>query len=92
MKIRELIEELNKLDPELLVVMARDEEGNGYGTLREVATNLVYIPEDSEIKLKSLTTWLINHGYSEEDVYGYVEDPEWDDRVPEGEDCIVLWP
>lgn len=33
MKIKELIEELSKLDPELPVIVARDQEGNGFSEL-----------------------------------------------------------
>jgi len=33
MKVKELIEELNKVNPELEVLIARDEEGNGFSFL-----------------------------------------------------------
>lgn len=79
MKIKELIQELSTLDPELLVVMSIDEEGNGFKTLREIATGDVFDEEEKEIHIKQLTPQLIKWGYSEED-------------VGEGTDCIVLWP
>lgn len=37
MKVGELIAELVKLDPELLVVLSEDEEGNGFSPLVEVS-------------------------------------------------------
>lgn len=33
MTIKNLIEQLNKLDPDLEVLLSQDEEGNAYGTL-----------------------------------------------------------
>lgn len=40
--IRELIEELKGLDPDLIVVVASDEEGNGYSPLDEAFSLGVY--------------------------------------------------
>ena len=37
MKIRELVEELNKLDPNTTVVLSRDEEGNGFSEFIEIS-------------------------------------------------------
>lgn len=36
MKVKDLIEKLQKLNPNLLVIMARDSEGNNYGPLISV--------------------------------------------------------
>lgn len=47
MKVKELIEELSKLDGERLVVMSKDGEGNSYSPLADVI-EATYVPE---------TTW-----------------------------------
>jgi len=48
MKVKELIEQLNDIDPELEVICQRDSEGNGYSPLEGVDANAIYIAE---------TTW-----------------------------------
>jgi len=35
MKVKDLVKKLQKEDPDLLVVVARDEEGNGFSPLHE---------------------------------------------------------
>ena len=38
MKVKELIEHLEKCDPEAMVVMSKDSEGNGFSPLYENST------------------------------------------------------
>lgn len=82
MTVKLLIEKLAKLDPEMEVVIAIDEEGNGYNPLEDVETNHMYDKVSHEISLKELTPELIKQGYTEEDL------PSDDSAV----DAVVLWP
>jgi hypothetical protein len=79
MNVRELINKLSKLDPELLVVLSKDAEGNSYDVCYSVEDNYSYF--ENEIKLHKLTPMLIDSGYNEEDMAG-----------PEYKPCVVLWP
>lgn len=80
MKVRELIEELKKCDPEYMVVLSMDEEGNGFGELKEIDRHSKFDGED--IGLAELTPELEDQGYGEEDVM--------DDT--DAKDVVVLWP
>jgi hypothetical protein len=79
MKIKELIERLQKLDGELPVVLASDEEGNAFEELFSVETNAVYNKKEREVRLHHLTPRLIKEGFTEED-------------LGEGVVCVVLYP
>ena len=81
MIVKDLIEALSKLDPELLVVLAQDEEGNGYDKLGSIDDNSV-INEDNEVHLHHLTPELEEQGWTERDV----------DNGPEFTRCVVLGP
>ena len=85
MKVKDLIEVLKTADPERIVILQRDPEGNGYAQLDQVEIdNAVYQPsrEESEaIKLERLTEKLADEGYTEEDVL-----------KEGGQKCIVLVP
>jgi len=81
MTVKELIEQLSEMDPDRIVIVSKDSEGNGYSPLCDVAT-AVYIAETTwsgEIGLEELTEEDIQQGYDEED-------------VKEGEPAVVLWP
>ncbi len=81
MKVKELIEILNECNPESLVVLSRDEEGNGYEEARAVNSDEYnYDPEQQEIGLKKLTPELKKLGYSEEDL------------MEEGVEAVIIWP
>lgn len=77
MKVKELIEELKTCDPESIVVLSIDEEGNGYNLLYQVDDSHNY--SDGEIGLREITKVDEKQGYSEEDIL-------------EGEKAVVLWP
>ena len=81
MKVKELIEQLKTQDQEDTVVLAIDEEGNGFRELYAVdGDNNSYI--DGEVHLKEITQEFIDAGYTEDDVY------DGDDAVS----AVVLWP
>jgi hypothetical protein len=68
MTVRELLELLGKLDPEALVVLAADEEGNGFAPLA-AAEAVAYHTDEEEVRLRGpLTDELQGQGYGEEDV------------------------
>ena len=67
MKVKELIEKLQAVDPDLLVVMSSDAEGNGFHPLEDALTGGY---ADGEVGLLELTDELKKAGYSEEDVRG----------------------
>lgn len=78
MQVKHLVEELQKLDPELYIVVSSDNEGSTYSFLEGMAINSRL--RDGEIHLAELTPDLVEQGYTEEDV------------SEEGIDCIVLYP
>lgn len=70
MKIKELIKLLEKEDPERIVIMASDGEGNGYSPLSSIWT-AAYKAENTwsgEVGLEKLTEEDEEQGYTEEDV------------------------
>lgn len=80
MTVKELIEELTKLDPTLLVVLQRDEEGNGYKPARGVDDNASFIVDAEEVGLRVLDEAHVKRGFTEEDL------------APHGVSCVVLFP
>lgn len=46
MRVKELVEELQKLDQELEIILSKDEEGNGYSPLDENYSIGYYAPEN----------------------------------------------
>ena len=58
MKVRELIDLLAKMNPERVVVLQKDAEGNGYSPLRGADDNARYLARctwDGEVKRETLT-------------------------------------
>lgn len=47
MKVKELIEKLQGCNPEAIVVMSRDSEGNYYSPLASINNNCFYEPESN---------------------------------------------
>jgi hypothetical protein len=80
MTVRELIEQLKDVAPDHLVVLSRDEEGNGYGELDDVETGMRFDPEWGQTGYEELTDELRENGYSEDDV------------MKGGLPCVVLFP
>ena len=81
MNVAQLMDILSTCEPTDLVVMSRDQEGNGYLPLRVVDDNCRYDEDEGEIGLRFLDRSLIKQGYSEEDVMS--------DR---GVNCVTFWP
>ena len=78
MKVRQLIAELQKLDPNALVVLACDAEGNGYSEFCQVEDNSMFC--DGEVGLEKLTDECERQGFTEDDV------------MKEGKKAVVLYP
>lgn len=81
MTVKELIELLKLEDPNRLVVMAKDSEGNNFSPMSDMSTYAYdsYNNWSGDIGLEKLTDELKNQGYTEEDVV---------DGIP----SLVLWP
>lgn len=79
MTVGELKKELEGLDDNLLVVLQKDSEGNGYDTAYQVDTNTVFDEDDREVYPKTITPEMEKQGWSEED-------------LGEGVDCVVIAP
>lgn len=79
MKVSQLIDELKKLDPEREVILARDEEGNGFNQLWNVDDNAVIDDAYEETGIHHLTPGLEDSGYTDEDII-------------EGKRVVILWP
>lgn len=70
MKVRELIELLSKHEPDRVVVMSRDAEGNGYSPLARMWTGAYRAQAtwSGEVGLERLTPEAKDEGYTEFDV------------------------
>jgi hypothetical protein len=81
MTVKELIEVLEGENPDRLVVMSKDSEGNGFSPLADASTESYQASCTwaGEIGIEKLTPELEKDGYTEEDVM---------DGVP----ALVLWP
>jgi hypothetical protein len=79
MKIKELIANLQKLDPNCDVVLSSDNEGNSYRLLSTISDNSTYTRDAHiiEVGLGKLTPSLQKMGYTQEDVL-------------DGKPCIIL--
>ena len=78
MKVKQLIKILEQANPEDLVVLSRDPEGNGYMKVDEVSINS-YNYNEGEIGLRQLSEAQKEKGFTDEDVM-------------EGKSCVVVWP
>lgn len=84
MTVKELIEKLQKEDPDRIVVIAKDEGGDSYSPLSGLST-AAYEPTstwsgDVGLEPEDLTEEMIKEGYSEEDV------------IRDAQKAIVLYP
>lgn len=80
MTVRELQAILAKCNPNDIIVLSSDGEGNGYEMCYTVSTKYNYDSANKEIGLRQLTPEDIKLGYSDEDVN------------EGGVACVVLWP
>jgi hypothetical protein len=72
MKVKELIETLKNFDPELVVILSGDGEGNNFSPMDDISDNSIYVPDtdySGSIYLEKLDDELEKMGYSDEDVY-----------------------
>lgn len=84
MKVRELIEVLQQMDPERVVVLQKDGEGNGYSPCDGVDDNAAYSPDSTwsgSVRRQKLSAADCKAGFTKEDL------------APKGaQPCVVLWP
>jgi hypothetical protein len=81
MKIHELITELQKLDPNLEVLIAKDAEGNGFSKLETIDSGGHHFdPEDTD------QIW---HDDDQDDDCA---DGDECKAPPDAVPCIILWP
>tara|TARA_R100001143_G_scaffold35943_1_gene33532 strand:- start:5474 stop:5713 length:240 start_codon:yes stop_codon:yes gene_type:complete len=79
MTVRELIEQLEQCDPDRIVVIARDAEGNGFSKLSFIDGFNVQFDGDT-VGLERLDAAAIASGYSQHDV------------LDRGAPCVTLFP
>ena len=83
MKIRELIEKLNELDPDLEIIIQKDAEGNGYSPLAGIDSDGIYIKE---------TSWhgeVYDSNWSADDAA--MEEEEWSELLKQPR-ALILFP
>ena len=90
MKVHELIELLQQADPNDLVVLSRDEEGNGYNELIDVSLNQhAFVGGYGHTSSASWGGYIGYRTGVELPPGGYTEE----DRAPaDAMPCAVLWP
>jgi hypothetical protein len=80
MKVKQLIRILEKCDPDAIVILSSDWEGNGFYELGQVdGKNNAWDAENGRLGFARLTEDLESKGYSDEDVV-------------EGVPAVVIWP
>lgn len=82
MKVRALIAILEKMDPERVVILQKDAEGNGYSPLEGADDNCLYAADSTwsgEVGHERLTEKDRKQGYTDED-------------IGHGEKAVVLFP
>jgi len=83
MKVSDLIEALEEMDPEAEVVMHEHFTAD-YVPVEDVSGFYVYSPEVGCIKFRKLSPAIRNMGYTEADVW----DPK---ELPDAIPCVVLY-
>lgn len=82
MTVSELIETLQQFDPDNIVILQKDPEGNGYSPL-ESAWEGIYVGTDhGEAYARKLSPQDIEEGYTEEDLY----------HGNQGQNAVILYP
>lgn len=83
MTVRELIERLQGIDPDRIVIIQKDAEGNAYSPLEGVdGGNVAFLAGSTYsgyVGLQELTPELRQQGYTREDII-------------DGQPCCVLYP
>ena len=84
MKVKDLISELQNVDPEIEVIMQKDSEGNGFSPLSGIDPEAIYMPD---------STWsgtVYDSKWSASDAC--FDDDEWEDFKSREPRCLVLFP
>lgn len=63
MKVKELIEKLQQCNPDDIVILSKDEEGNEFYVLDKME-KMVYIPDRREVHYGELTQDMEKQGYT----------------------------
>ena len=80
MTVEEALDRLSKVvDKKRILVLAKDEEGNGYRQLSDIISDYRYDIDECEIGLEALNDKLKMQGYTERDV------------MTNGVPAVVLW-
>lgn len=79
LKVKDLMVQLAKLDPDAVVIMQRDPEGNGYAPCSGAEGNGAWDDNEDEYGYASLTDKLRKDGFS-------------DDDIVLGHPAVVIWP
>ena len=82
MQVKDLINELKTLDPEMELIIQIDSEGNGYNPLRGADPNAVFVPSGYGGEVYDIN-------WSAEDAC--MDKEEWDKLIA-GPKCVVLYP
>lgn len=77
--VKRLIEMLEEEDPNKVIIMSSDPEGNSFAPFHEFS-HQSYDEDNSEVGLEKLTPSLAQMGYTKEDV------------KENGLPCLVFWP
>lgn len=83
MKIKELIEQLEGLDPEMEVIMQKDGEGNGYSPLAGADPSGIYIADSTYSGDVYDSNWSADDADMDEE--------EWEE-ILEMPRCLILYP
>lgn len=84
MKVKDLIKQLQKCDPEKIVILQKDSEGNGYSPLEGIDNDSIYEEESTY----SGDVW--SKSWSADDAA--MGEKEWEDCKKDLPDCVVLYP
>lgn len=66
--VKELIEKLSKEDPNRIVILQRDPEGNGFSPMDDEVFTGAYDEHEMRIGIEKLTRSLRGQGFTKEDV------------------------
>ena len=84
--VAEMMDILSQMDPNAIVILARDAEGNGYYEFDSIDSDgTMYIPDrlgHGEIKYAVLTDEMKDNGYGSDDLA----------ETGQGIPCVVLYP
>ncbi len=77
--VKELIAQLTELDPDAVVIMQRDPEGNGYAPCSGAEGNGAWDTREREFGYASITESMMQSGFTDEDIV-------------RGIPAVVIWP